>query len=232
MKRLCTLCARGGSKGVKNKNLREICGKPLIVHTIEQARASGLFDLLAVSSDSDEILAIARAAGVDEIVERPAEMATDTAAKIPAIRHCVQTVEARRGVCFDTLVDLDATAPLRVPEDIVGAVQLLESRNVSNVITAALARRSPYFNLVEVDAAGVVRLSKPLPAAIVRRQDAPAAYDMNASIYVWQHDALFSEPPIFRDDTALFVMPEERSIDIDSPLDFRFVEYVMQERKQ
>jgi N-acylneuraminate cytidylyltransferase/CMP-N,N'-diacetyllegionaminic acid synthase len=230
MKRLCTICARGGSKGVKNKNIRELCGKPLIAHSIEQARASGLFELIAVSSDSPEILDAARQAGADLLIERPAMMATDTAAKVPAIRHCVQSAEAQSGQRYDTLVDLDATSPLRLPEDIVGAVRLLEDKGLSNVITAAPARRSPYFNLVELDAAGVVRLSKPLPAQIVRRQDAPAAYDMNASIYVWQHDALFMEPSIFREDTGLFAMPEERSIDIDSPLDFRFVEYVMNER--
>ena len=230
MTRLCTVCARGGSKGVKNKNIREIGGKPLIGHTLEQARSSGLFDLIAVSSDSPEILDAARRFGADLLVERPAEMATDSAAKIPAIRHCVETAERHVARRFDILADLDATSPLRLAEDIVGAVKLLETRGVSNVITAAPARRSPYFNLVEVGSDGVVRLSKPLSSAIVRRQDAPPTYDMNASIYVWRHDALFEDPAIFRPDTALFVMPEERSIDIDSELDFRFVEMLLLER--
>lgn len=231
MRRLCTICARGGSKGVANKNLRELLGRPLIAHTIEQARASRLFERIAVSSDSAAILEAAGRHGADELVERPAELATDTAAKVPAIRHCVETVEARLGRRFDTLADLDATAPLRLPEDIVGAVRLLEERGVANVITAAPARRSPYFNLVEVGADGVARLSKPLPAAVVRRQDAPPCYDMNASIYVWRHDALFEDPPIFKKDTSLFVMPEERSVDIDSELDFRIVQMILAERK-
>ncbi len=232
MTRLCTICARGGSKGVKNKNIREIASKPLIGHTLEQARASRLFEMIAVSSDSAEILEAARQYGADLLVDRPLEMATDTAAKVPAIRHCVSAAETHAGKRFDVLVDLDATSPLRLPEDIIGAVRLLEDRKVSNVITAAPARRSPYFNLVEVGPDGVVRLSKPLPAAIVRRQDAPAAYDMNASIYVWRHDALFDDPAIFRADTALFVMPDERSVDIDSELDFRFVEMLLNERAQ
>lgn len=231
MKRLCTICARGGSKGVANKNLRDLLGRPLIAHTIGQARASGLFERIAVSSDSAAILEAAGRYGADELVERPAELATDTAAKVPAIRHCVETVEARSGCRYDTLVDLDATAPLRLVEDIVGAVRLLEEKGAANVITAAPARRSPYFNLVEVGTDGVARLSKPLPAAIVRRQDAPQCYDMNASIYVWRHDALFEDPPIFKQDTALFVMPEERSVDIDSELDFRIVQMILAERK-
>ena len=230
MSRLCTICARGGSKGVKGKNVRSLIGKPLIAYSIEQARRSGLFDAIAVSSDSEVILEAARNAGVDYLIARPAELATDTAAKLPVIRHCVSEVERLSGKRFATLVDLDATSPLRSEEDILQAVGLLESTGVDNVITAMPARRSPYFNLVEVNAAGVVALSKPLQAGIVRRQDAPLCYDMNASIYVWQHDALFDGDSVFRANTRLHVMPEERSIDIDSELDFRLVELLMRER--
>src|SRR6185437_14870756 len=113
MKRICTICARGGSKGVPNKNLRVVAGKPLLVHTIEHAVAAGLFDVVAVSSDSSAILEAAASFGVTELVERPAALATDTAAKVPAIRHAVAAVEARLGLRFDICCDLDATAPLR-----------------------------------------------------------------------------------------------------------------------
>lgn len=231
-KRLCTICARGGSKGVKGKNLRELLGKPLIAHSIEQAKFSGLFECVAVSSDSDEILKAAERFGADLLISRPDEMASDTAAKLPAIRHCVAEVERRLGTRFETLVDLDATSPLRIPEDIVGSVRLLEKEGVANIITGAPARRSPYFNLVEVGTDNVVRLSKVPEKAIVRRQDAPKCYDMNASIYVWQHDSLFVEHAIFQPNTLLYVMPEDRSIDIDSELDFKFVEFLMQGRRQ
>lgn len=227
MKRLCTICARGGSKGVKGKNVRMLAGKPLIAHSIEQARASGLFDTLAVSSDSDEILEVARKWGCDYLIKRPAELATDQAAKLPVIRHCVAEVERLSEDTFDTLVDLDATSPLRTPADIAGAVRLLEESGAGNVLTAMLSRRSPYFNLVEVDANGIVHLSKPLSEAIVRRQDAPKCYDMNASIYVWRRPVLFQSAGLFNADTRLYVMPEERSIDIDSEMDFRFVEHLM-----
>lgn len=230
MSRLCSICARGGSKGVKGKNIRPLLGKPLIAYTIEQAQRSGLFDVIAVSSDSEFILEAARQAGADQLISRPDELATDTAAKLPVIRHCVSTVERVSGQRFATLVDLDATSPLRSVQDIRDAVALLEDTGVGNVITAMPSRRSPYFNLVEVNAAGVVGLSKPLQAGIVRRQDAPLCYDMNASIYVWQHDALFDGDSVFRADTRLHVMPEERSIDIDSELDFRLVELLMRER--
>ncbi len=227
MKRLCTICARGGSKGVKGKNVRLLLGKPLIAHSIEQARASGLFDALAVSSDSDEILEVARLWGCDHLIKRPDDLATDQAAKLPVIRHCVAEVERIAARTYETLVDLDATSPLRTPEDIANAVRLLEESGAGNVLTAMPARRSPYFNLVELDGSGIVHLSKPLSSAVVRRQDAPKCYDMNASIYVWRRPALFESATLFNADTRLYVMPEERSIDIDSEVDFRFVEHLM-----
>ena len=227
MKRICTICARGGSKGVKGKNLRPIGGLPLIAHSLRQARASGLFDVIAVSSDLPDILKAAREHGADTVVMRPAEMATDTAAKLPVIRHCVAEVEQSLGVRFDTCVDLDATSPLRSVDDIHAVVRLLEDSGAGNVITAMPARRSPYFNMVELDEQGVVRLAKPVSPPFVRRQDAPACYDMNASIYAWTRHALMSAPGIFNPDTRLHVMPEERSIDIDSELDFEFVDFLM-----
>lgn len=230
MSRICTICARGGSRGVKNKNIRDLAGKPLIAHTLEQAHASQLFDFIAVSSDSPRILEIARDYGVSLLVERPAELATDTAAKLPVIRHCVEEAERISGERFEVVVDLDATSPLRLVEDIQNAVDMLEREHVSNVITAAPARRSPYFNLVELDGDGIVRLSKPLDNLIVRRQDSPQCFDMNASIYVWQRAALFGCPTVFNADTRLLVMPEERSTDIDNELDFEIVELLMKKR--
>ena len=232
MSRICTICARGGSKGVKNKNIRDFLGKPLIAHTIRQARETGLFEVIAVSSDSRLILDIARLWGADVLVERPAELATDSAAKLPVIQHCVKTVEAKNGIHYDVVVDLDATSPLRSIGDVCGAVALLEQKKVSNVITGAPARRSPYFNLVEVNADGIVHLSKPLTKGIVRRQDAPLCYDMNASIYVWHRDALLKPTSIFNEDTKLYEMPEERSVDIDSELDFEWVSFLAEKRRE
>ena len=231
MNRLCTICVRGGSKGVKNKNIRLLAEKPLLAHTLEQARDCHLFQRIAVSSDSDAILEIAADWGVQELVVRPPELALDTSPKLPAIRHCVETVEKRTGNSFDIIVDLDATSPLRWTEDIRGAVDLLETQGRSNVITAAPARRSPYFNLVELGDDGVVRLSKPPEKTIVRRQDSPPCFDMNASIYVWKRAALFNTPTVFNSDTGLFVMPENRSLDIDTELDFEIVEMLMKKRK-
>ena len=230
MKRLCSICARGGSKGVPGKNTRVLAGKPLIAWSIEQARAAGLFAAIAVSSDSEALLEIAEAAGADVLVRRPDELATDTAPKVPVIHHCLTEASARLGESFDVLVDLDATSPLRLSADIAGAVALLESSDAASVITGSPARRSPYFNLVEMRPDGTVDLAKKPATPIVRRQDAPRCFDMNASIYVWRVPAFRDGPAVFYPSTRLYEMPEERSIDIDSEFDFRVVEMLMTDR--
>ena len=230
MKRLCSICARGGSKGVKNKNIRELLGKPLIAHSIEQARKSGLFDAVAVSSDAEAVLEAARQWGADYLVQRPDVLAGDHSPKLPAIVHCVNETEALSNISFDVIVDLDATSPLRSIEDIRLCVRLLEDRCASNVITASPARRSPYFNMVEFNEQGRVCLVKPPVAQVARRQDSPECYDMNASIYVWRKDVLLREAGLFLQDTQLHIMPEERSYDIDSELDFEIVELLAKKR--
>lgn len=227
---LCTICARGGSKGVKNKNIKLLDGKPLIAYTIEQAAQSGLFEHIVISTDSDAIAQSAQEYGAEVFFKRSAEMASDTAGKLDVIRDAFKRSEEYYGCTFDTLIDLDATAPLRSVQDIVDSYgQFLRDDN-DNLITAMPSRRSPYFNLVEVDSSGKVALSKKLSEGVVRRQDAPKSYDMNASIYIWKRDIILNENTLFLEKTGLYVMPEERSIDIDTELDFEFVEFLM--RKQ
>ncbi len=232
MRRICTICARGGSKGVPGKNVATIAGLPLIAHSIRHAKDSDLFDAIIVSSDSATVLEAAGEHGADILVERPDDLASDVAAKVDAIRHAVVEAEDALGWQAETVVDLDVTSPLREPADIVGAVHLLETSGVRNVITGAPARHSPYFNLVERRADGSVGLSKSLPEAVVRRQDVPESFDMNASIYVWRRDAIVDDPSVFYADTAIFAMPAERSFDIDSPLDFDIVSYLLDKKEQ
>jgi CMP-N,N'-diacetyllegionaminic acid synthase len=231
MTRICTICARGGSKGVINKNIRILNGKPLIAHSIDQAKRSELFDVIAVSSDSREILEISKQYGADLIIERPLELATDHAAKLPVIQHCVESAENMSGLSFDTFVDLDATSPLRTVEDIVNSVKEFEMNSEAcNLVTGMRSRRSPYFNLVEKNSEGYVNLSKQLKENIVRRQDSPECFDLNASIYIWNRTSLFNSQSVFNDFTMLFEMPEDRSIDIDSELDFEFVQFIANKR--
>ncbi|RQH05116.1 acylneuraminate cytidylyltransferase family protein [Bradyrhizobium sp. RP6] len=230
MSLVCTICARGGSKGVVGKNARDLLGRPVLAWSIAQARETGLFDAIAFSSDSDGLLDAALKAGADIAVRRPDEMATDTAPKLPAIRHCLEQAIAQIGTTPEIFVDLDVTSPLRLPSDIAGAVALLRESGARNVITGAPARRSPYFNLVEQRTDGSVGLSKSADPPVTRRQDAPRCFDMNASIYVWRVASFLEQPAVFYPDTRLFEMPEERSIDIDSDLDFALVELLLRQR--
>ena len=227
---LCTICARGGSKGVKNKNIKPINGKPLIAYTIEQAKKSGLFEHIVISTDSDDIADIAKQYGGEVFFKRSTEMASDTAGKLDVIRDAFQRSEKHYNTKFDYLIDLDATAPLRDVDDIINSFKQFLNNNNDNLITAMPSRRSPYFNLVEVSKDGKVSLSKTLDKSVVRRQDAPKSYDMNASIYIWKRDIVLIEKSIFLEKTGLYVMPEERSIDIDTELDYKFVEFLMKEK--
>lgn len=231
MKRLATICARGGSKGVPNKNLKLLGGRPLIAWSVLQAKATGLFERIVVSSDSKAIQDAALQAGADGVVDRPVDMATDEAPKVPAILHALLQAEKQANTRYDILVDLDATAPLRWPEDITGAVALLESSGASSVITGNSSYRSPYFDLVELQPDGTVRVSKTPDKPVFRRQDVPLCYDMNASIYVWKRDVLVANPTVFYDDTRLFEMPPERSREIDSEFDFSIVEFLFEKLK-
>jgi len=227
VKRICTICARGGSKGIPNKNLRNLLGKPLIAYSIEQAKLSEQFDVIAVSSDSQQILDVAETLGADVTIIRPEEMATDFAPKLPSIQHLITEVETTLNDHFDTIVDLDVTSPLRAIDDIYGALRLMETNSASNVITGSIARKNPYFNLVEQAPDGSISLSKPPKVNIIRRQDCPKCFDMNAAVYVWNRDIFMSNPNVFYPDTLLYQMPEERSYDIDLMIDFELVEFLM-----
>ena len=227
MRRICTVLARAGSVGVPGKNTRLLGGVPLVAHSIRHARTTGLFDAVVVSTDDPEVRSITECEEVDLIVARPAGLATADAGKVPAIVHAVETAEAEFGRTFDMVVDLDVTSPLRDPEDVTAAVLLLEGDPAAaNVITAAPARRSPYFNLVERADDGTVRLVRPSDPPLLRRQDAPECFDMNASIYVWRRAALSVDVPVVNSGTRLHVMPEERSHDVDSELDWSIVTHL------
>jgi CMP-N-acetylneuraminic acid synthetase len=226
----CTICARKGSKGVKNKNTRPLEGKPLISHTIEQALDAGFGDNLIVSSDSDEILEIANTYKVPHIIRRPDDLAHDTADKLEAIKHAITIVESKINNKFATIIDLDPTSPLRLVDDISAAIDLFQNSNADNLITGMPSRRSPYFNLVEINSDGYASLSKPPEDRIFRRQDSPKCYDMNASIYIWKRKFLFDNTQVFGNKTVLYSMPENRSIDIDSELDFEFVSFLMHKK--
>ena len=227
--RICTICVRAGSKSVKHKNIRNLGGKPLLTWTVEQAVASQQFDVVAVSSDSDEYLDLAGRAGAGMLVRRPDALATDEIGKVPVIRHLVDHAEQEVGRGFKLVVDLQVTSPFRAPFDIAAAISLLESNpSAENVVSATPCRHSPYFTIVERDSEGYLRIAKSIDGPIVRRQDAPACFDLNGSIYVWKRAALDEYDSACTERSLIYEMPAHRSIDIDDELDLLVAEMLAQ----
>ncbi len=223
---IATICARGGSRGVPGKNIRPLLGKPLIAYSIEQALAQAQIDRVFVSTDCEQIASVASQSGAEVPFLRPPELATDSAAKVPAIQHLVGWVSSHVGP-VGRIVDLDPTSPLRDASDIEACLALLDD-HTDAVITGYEAEKNPYFNMVEDQDGGCVGLVKVLPGGVVARQAAPRVYAMNASIYCWHHHTL--KLGLWQGRTRLHVMPRERSIDIDDPIDFQLVELLMRQK--
>lgn len=220
---IATICARGGSKGLPGKNVRLFDGKPLIAHTIEQALACTLIDAVYVSTDDETIAAVARAAGAQVPYLRPAELATDQAAKLPVIEHLVRRLESS-GHTIARIVDLQPTSPLREASDITEA--LAAHPRAPLVVSVREAADNPYFNLVETGADGWVHLSK--GGGKTRRQDAPDVYALNGSIYVWQRAALSraAVQGLWSVDMSVYVMPYWKSVDIDNLEEFEYAQWL------
>ena len=210
------------------KNIKPLHGKPLIAYTIEQALSVKSIDAVYVSTDSSEIADVARQFGATVPFLRPASLSSSSAAKVPVIQHLCDWVEQYEGN-FDRVVDLDPTSPLRTVEDIQTCIDLLDA-DTDLVITAFESEKNPYFNMVEQKPDGSIGLVCHAAGMVVSRQQAPHVYSMNASIYVWHRHTL--SKGLWNGHLKLHLMPRERSIDIDSPLDFAIVEMLMNQVKE
>ena len=228
---LVTICARGGSQGVKNKNVRPLLGRPLIAHTIQCALDWGKAARIVVSTDSEEIAAAAREAGAETPFLRPAELARGEVPKMAVIRHALSEIERDSDERYDVIVDLDVTAPLRHVSDVEDAYELLLERAPLTVFSVVPARKNPYYNVVEADAEGYVHVSKDAAEAITCRQIAPVVYDMNASIHVYSRAYLTDDRNwhVCSDRSLPWVMDDLAAVDIDTEVDFRYVEFLLRE---
>ena len=229
MKNLCTICARSGSKSLPNKNIKKLCGKPLISYTIEQAIDSNLFNFIVISTDSREIANIAEDFGINVWFMRPAEISTDSSSKLLAIKHALNQSEKKNQTVYDIITDLDVTSPLRSNDDLHSSYEYFLEKNFNNLISGCISRRNPYFNMVELEN-NKVKLSKNIKPIPNSRQGAPKVYDMNASIYIWKRETLLNNENLVTSNTGFFEMPENRSYDIDTILDWEIVENIMNKR--
>jgi len=219
--------ARKGSKGVPGKNFRPICGKPLIDWSLDQLFDCPLVDAVVVSTDDAAIYDHAIAKGALQIGLRPAHLATDTAGKWGVWQHALAASEALTGPAT-AFLDLDCTSPLRLPRDITDALALFFDQRPDMVMSCCEARKNPYFNLVEPDETGALHVSKPLPGGVVSRQQAPTVYEHAASTYVVDPAYLRRADRLFAGRVIPYLMPPERCVDIDSPFDFKLVEFLLQ----
>ena len=233
MKRvLITVCGRAGSKGFRNKNLKVFCGEPLVYYTLA---AAGLFcsqrpDLavdVALNTDSPELRQLV-ADRYPEVVSvpRPEELCGDTVPKMAVFQQTLAEMEQRTGVAYDHLIDLDITSPIRRARDVAGAFAAAEAReDLDLVFSVAEARRNPYFNMVKVVGDHV---EKVIESPYTARQQAPAIYDLNASIYVFRRDFLANNHTgiLWDGKCGIYEMFDSGILDIDSEADYRLMEVI------
>jgi N-acylneuraminate cytidylyltransferase len=209
---LAVIAARGGSKGLPNKNIIDLAGKPLVAWSIEAARRSQYIDRLILSSENEDIIAVAKRFGCEVPFRRPAELATDSAPLAPVIVHALDYLDET----FDFFVLLQPTSPLRTTADIDGAIELCVRRGAPACVGVCQSRPAEWMYRVGDD--GRVR---PVLGEIItlRRQEQPETYVINGAVYVARVDWYRRHRAFLSPETVAWRMPPERSIDIDTELD-------------
>ena len=235
--------AREGSKGIKNKNIKKIFGKPLIYWTLKHAKKIKNVSTIIVNSDSQEILNLAKKMKVDIALKRPKKLSSSKSSKLDAWKFAIKYLKNENLINDnDIFVDFDCTCPLRKIKDTNQMIKRFKShknfkKKFDGIFTIVRAKKNPYFNLVEPDATGGLHVSKPMASnlaaimpTVVARQQAPVVYEHAASTYVLDPAYLKFASSLFEGRVLPFLMPPERCIDIDSELDFKIVEFLMRDQ--
>ena len=217
--------ARGGSKGLPGKNIKKLGGIPLIAHGIRLAKAMDRVDRVFVSTDDARIAAVATQFGAD-VIDRPATLATDNASEWMAWQHAIEHVRAL-GLNFDIFLSLPATSPLRNAQDVANCLDALQA-DTDVVITVTPSARSPYFNMVTTDAAGLAHVVLGT-TEFKRRQDVPPVYDITTVAYVARPDFILTHERLFAGRVRPVVIPKERAVDIDDKYDFKLAKVLFNE---
>jgi N-acylneuraminate cytidylyltransferase len=211
---LALIPARGGSRGLPRKNVLPVAGRPLIAWTIDAARSSAVVDRLILSSDDDEIVAVAGACGCEVPFRRPAELATDVATSVDVVIHALDSVPG-----YEYVVLLQPTSPLRTGEDIDAAFRLMMQRKAPACVSVCPAEESPYWMYTCSNDDELTSVLDPKVAAS-RRQDLPEICVLNGAIYIAQCEWFRRQRGFVGPGTVAYRMPRERSIDIDTSADF------------
>ncbi|MCA3962251.1 acylneuraminate cytidylyltransferase family protein [Vibrio vulnificus] len=227
MKNCAFIFARGGSKGLPRKNIKLLAGKPLLQYSIDTALAAPSIEHVFVSTDDSEIADVARASGAI-VIERPAELASDTSPEWLSWRHAIEWVQAHYGE-FDGFISLPATSPLRSIDDVEGAINKLFTTEADICISVTPASRSPFFNMVKQTETGMVELVNKPQGEVARRQDAPAVFDITTVVYATTPHFVLNHYGIFSGKVTSIEVPKERAVDIDDIYDFKLAQAILEE---
>lgn len=223
-KYLVIIPARGGSKGIPGKNIKSLNGKPLICYTIDAARSIADDSHICVSTDDDHIIATVEQYGLKVPFKRPEYLATDTAGTYGVLLHALRYYE-EKGERFDAIVLLQPTSPFRTGEHIKEAL-ILYSKEIDMVVSVKETDSNPYYLCFEEDSKGMLQISKG-DGHYTRRQDCPPVYEYNGAIYIINPDSLKEKPLNKFTKRKKYVMDREHSLDLDTMLDWKMAELII-----
>lgn len=220
---LAIIPARGGSKRIPRKNIKPLRGKPLIGWTVDAAKRASLIDRTIVSTDDEEIASVARELGADVPFIRPAELAADETPGIAPVLHAIEQLPM-----FDWVLLLQPTSPLRTHADIEAIWQLCQDGGTSSAVSITEVSKHPYWMYAQDDLGRIEPLIAGRPD-VTRRQDLPPAYALNGALYLARTDWLLERQGFVGPETLGYIMPPERSVDLDAPQDWRWVEFLIEQ---
>ncbi len=230
MKILFTICGRAGSKGIKNKNIKDFLGKPLPLYSLSAIdlflnKYEEIFADIVLNTDSEELMDIFRQNKMREvhIIKRSPELSGDVVSKIAVIRDCVEKMSQQKMNKYDMVVDLDITSPLRTVKDLENLIDKKMSTNCDVVTSVVPSRRNPYFNMVKKSERGY---QKVIESDYVARQQAPEIFDLNASLYAYSVEFLFSGKNVLDGYCEVIEMYDTGVLDLDHENDFELMEVI------
>ncbi|RJQ36768.1 acylneuraminate cytidylyltransferase family protein [Candidatus Parcubacteria bacterium] len=230
MKILGIIPARGGSKSIPRKNIKDLGGKPLIAWTIEAAKQAGVFDRIILTTDDDEIAAVGKQWGIEVPFMRPKEFAEDKTPTLPVLQHAVQWLKDQERYEPDAIMLLQPTAPFRQAAHIRDAVKVFSESGADSLVSVVEipGHYSPYWaEIIDEEGWGSLFIGGPIKSRIPRRQDFPQkTYTHNGAIYLFRAGLLFdsNEPSLYGNRVKLYPVEERYSVNIDSPEDWHLAE--------
>ena len=225
---ICTICARGGSKGVPRKNIRRILNKPLISYTIEKSLKSDIFSHVIVSTEDKEIAKISKQYGAEVPFMRPKNLAKDNTGMVEVLIHAVTKLNSL-GYDFEIFVNRDCTVPFIRDIDIKSSINLLKKTNCDAVYGVYLQHFNPYFNMIEIGKNGYIEFSKKLKIKPTRRQDAKKVYQLNG-LFTYNTKQFLKYKNQYPPKGLPIKIPPESGIMIDTELEFRIVEMMLKQK--